>query len=120
MNKEDEVEVLARVDTHLVLELVASEAEKARAKHGDQMHLPLTSPDSAPKYVRLAEAQKKFVDHMSAAGGTITWQDITLEEVFECFAETEPAKIREEALQAAAMFVQIVRRCDKLIQASDG
>jgi hypothetical protein len=105
-----------------VLNDVQREVERAEVKHGDQFHLPVIveGEGSTKKYASLADRQKAFIAKMGRAGATITWQDIALEEVFETFAETEPARIRAEALQAAAMFVQIARRCDVELEKIDG
>lgn len=93
-----------------VVDEVVDQVLFAAEKHGDQMDLPLGT--SAKDWAHTAEVQKDAVDRLSRAG-LLTWTNIAMEEIAECFAEEDPAKIRAEALQAAAMFVQIVRRCDR-------
>jgi hypothetical protein len=93
-----------------ILNEVGREVSKAEKKHGSQFHLPI-SPGNQAGYAKFAERQKRWVDKATELE-LVTWQDIALEEVFETFGETEPAKVRAEALQAAAMFVQIVRKID--------
>jgi hypothetical protein len=45
--------------------------------------------------------------------GRATWAHILLEEVFEAFTETAPAKQREEMVQVAAVAVAIIEYLDR-------
>lgn len=80
----------------------------AERKHGDQMDVPL---GCSLTFAKSAEHAKLCTDNAFAAG-LGTWMHIAYEEAMECFAEEDLAKIRAEALQAAAMFAQIARVCD--------
>lgn len=80
----------------------------AERKHGPQMDIPL---GCSTIFATVAEGAKNATD-TAAQNGTLTWMNIAYEEVMETFAESELAKIRAEALQAAAMFAQIARVCD--------
>lgn len=88
---------------------VAQELVKAEVKHGPQMHIPLGCGNRA--FGTLSEYYKERTD-IAFSHGRGTWMHIAREEAYETFAEDEPAKIRAEALQAAAMFIKIVQRCD--------
>lgn len=92
-----------------ILAEVLLEVEKAELKHGPQMHVPLGC--SSAQFEIRSELYKGETD-VAFKDGRGTWMHIAREEVYETFAEDEPAKIRTEALQAAAMFVKIVQRCD--------
>lgn len=65
----------------------------------------------------LANTAREVTD-TAAAEGTVSWADILLEEVFEALAEHDPAKIRMELIQVAAVAIQwasaIDRRADHL------
>lgn len=92
-----------------ILTEVLDEVEKAEAKHGPQMDLPLGF--SSLRFAQKA-AEYTGLTNQAAAVGQCTWMHIAREEVFETFAEDDPAKARAEALQAAAMFIQIIRKID--------
>jgi len=47
------------------------------------------------------------------AGGTLTWRDILLEEIFEALAEEDPEKLRAELIQVAAVAVAQVEAIDR-------
>lgn len=49
----------------------------------------------------------------AAREGRVTWEEILMEEVAEAFAESDPAKIREEMIQVAAVAVRIVEDIDE-------
>lgn len=44
-------------------------------------------------------------DHREANGESGIWSDILLEEVFEAMSETDPAALRKELIQSAAVIV---------------
>lgn len=96
-------------DAQRVLLEVLDEVEKAEAKHGSQMHLPLGF--DSEKFCELAAHYTRETD-LAADEGECTWMHIAREEVFETFECDDPLRARAEALQAAAMFVQIVRKID--------
>ena len=94
-------------------------AERARqdAKWGEQNHLDrrlgdrpllslancLRSGDPAiVSSAALAGAAKRATDE-EARLGSVTWQDILLEEVFEAFAETSEEGLHAELVQVAAV-----------------
>ena len=62
-------------------------------------------------YRNARDASQAHSDRQEAAG-TITWTDILLEEVFEALAETDPARLREELVQVAAVALAIVEDLD--------
>ena len=48
----------------------------------------------------------------AAKSGTLTWRHILLEEVFEALAESDPAKLRTELIQSAAVIAAWVEDID--------
>lgn len=111
--------------SEIVAEVVA-EVWSSAAWHGDQSGLPLgTGPDliltDLPSYTRAARA-----DHLAAwakarcraasinegGDGSITWEHILTEEFFEALAEDDPAALRGELVQLAAVAVKAVQALD--------
>lgn len=78
---------------------VDTERQAQLAKWGDQHHPDGTGDQrwrDAANYVR------REVDDAARSGNT-TWRDILREEVFEAMAESDPAKLRAELVQVAAV-----------------
>lgn len=100
-----------------VLAEVAAERARQDAKWGEQNH-----PDGTGRNVPwsvgvgrmsdLAERAKAVTD-TGLRHGTVTWQDITLEEVLEAFAESDPARLRTELIQLAAVATQWAEAIDR-------
>lgn len=55
----------------------------------------------------------KFVNDQLAENGTIGWDSILLEEVFEALAEEDPTMLRTELIQVAAVAVAWVEAVDR-------
>jgi AcrR family transcriptional regulator len=101
-------------------------AERARqdAKWGQQNHPDGTGPHDDPltfvhawtnpgsHAINYATAAKHATD-ARAHRGTVTWSDILLEEVFEAHAESNPAKLRVELVQIAAVAQQWAEEIDR-------
>ncbi|WAC65166.1 hypothetical protein OVA14_07135 [Agrococcus sp. SL85] len=114
-------------DMHLVLNEIADERERQNAKWGQQNHPDrrfgdrpllaiancLRSGDPATvSSAALAGAAKRATNE-EARRGSITWQDILLEEVFEAFAELDDEALRTELVQVAAVATQWVEAIDR-------
>jgi hypothetical protein len=86
----------------------AVDAERARqiAKFGDQKHRDGTGPDRIWAFTGpaefVADTARASVDQL-ATEGHLSWLDIALEELAEAAAESDPAKLRAELLQVAAV-----------------
>lgn len=100
---------------------VSAERERQNLKWGEQNHPNGTGddllllrelPNSLPRYGMLARLAKNATDR-HAAIGTVTFADILLEEVFEAMAENDPAKLRAELIQVAAVATQWVEAIDR-------
>lgn len=77
---------------------------------GDQSHLPDVEPVSSGwvqrlVYKNLADGWKE-TNAQRVADGTIAWDGILLEEVFEALSEEDPVKQYEEFVQVAAVALQ--------------
>lgn len=97
--------------TRDVLDEVAAERARQDVKWGEQSH-----PDGTgvfPRADRRAADEARRECQMLAAGGFCTWRAILAEEVAEAFAETDPAKLRAELVQVAAVAVQWVQAIDR-------
>lgn len=85
-------------------------AERARQdeKWGEQNH-----PDgTGPGYQKHANAARRRCQ-AAAALGLLSYREILEEEVFEAFAESDPAKLRAELIQVAAVTVAWVEKLDR-------
>jgi hypothetical protein len=85
-------------------------AERARqdAKFGEQNH-----PDGTGEiYRRDADLARDRCQRAHRRGG-LTFQHILDEEVAEAYAESDPAKLREELVQVAAVAVAWIEAIDR-------
>jgi len=108
-------------DIH-VLDEVAAERERQDIKWGEQNHADGTGPDvyvlrhtDVNLDLRTGyELARIFQKKCQANGlGKDTYRDILLEEVFEALAEQDPAKLRNELIQVAAVATQWVQAVDR-------
>ncbi|MFD9630115.1 NUDIX hydrolase [Streptomyces violascens] len=78
---------------------VDAERQRQLAKFGDQRH-----PDGTglPIYRHSANRYRDHADR-AAASGVLAWRDVLLEEVHEALAESDPAALRAELVQCAAV-----------------
>lgn len=86
-------------------------AERARqdAKWGPQNH-----PDGTGGPGRIHDADEARAEcKRQFAEGTGTWLDILDEEVAEAYAESDPAKLRAELIQVAAVAVAWIEAIDR-------
>lgn len=87
----------------------AIDQERARqyAKFGDQRHPDGTGPRTASwgalTHADLAANEARTRCQRAAERGNLTWRHVLNEEVAEAFAESDPAKLRAELLQVAAV-----------------
>jgi len=95
-----------------VLVDIATERQRQLEKWGDQTH-PFTAI-GAPAHKYLADQWKRRNDKMNDVNPDgIAWDSIALEELHEAFAEEDPAKIRQEAIETAAVMVALVEQIDR-------
>ena len=95
-----------------IADVLAEVGEGARVlddKWGEQNH-----PDGTGSEVdkRMALGMR-FACQRAFAGPDGTWRDVLIEEVYEAFAESDPAKLREELRQVAAVAVNWIQAIDR-------
>lgn len=89
---------------------IAAERIAQDKKWGQQNHIDGTGPNTLPlasiagliNATELAEKAKRVTDRADRLG-ILNWRNIFLEEVLEAFAEEDPAKLRAELVQTAAV-----------------
>lgn len=101
---------------------VLGERDAQDAKWGEQNHPDGTGPRGVflrhrglyrvNTFKGLADTTRSVTDSRTKAG-TLSFADILLEEVFEALAESDPAKLRTELVQVAAVAVQWVEAIDR-------
>lgn len=97
-------------ETESVLEDVAAERARQRARHGKQ-----TLPDgtgSEPWDEADRDAARLRCDR-AALAGSLSWRLVLEEEVAEALAETDPELLRAELVQVAAVAVQWIEALDR-------
>lgn len=98
---------------------VLEERMRQLEKWGEQSH-PDMHEESAGEYdvsrsmfASFAERYKALNDYAAATDdGSLDWTGILLEEVYEALAEGDPAKLREELIQSAAVIFAWVEDID--------
>lgn len=106
--------------TARVLLSIAEERERQDAKFPSQ-HLPDGTPDAADRMglekaldqARRTREMWKRVCKRKAANGTVTWWDVLREEFWEVGAESDPAALRAELVQLAAVAVRWAEDIDR-------
>lgn len=100
--------------TFLVLTDVADERAKQHAKWGEQNWPDGTGGAAEATF---ATAAKEICD-LSVRLGKCTFSNILREEFHEVMAESDPAKLRTELIQLAAVAVQWAEAIDRRIKSS--
>lgn len=92
---------------------LAAERERQDAKWGEQNHPNGTGGPGMAAEAEAArlECQRQFAEK------TGTWMDILDEEVAEAYAEKDPAKLRAELVQVAAVVVAWIEAIDRKAKA---
>lgn len=103
-----------------VLDEIAAERARQHRKWREQNHPDGTGPDTRPLHGVYHDSRAKHLADLfsaitdaAALVGAVTWRDIFLEEVFEAVAEEDPARLRVELIQAAAVATQWAEAIDR-------
>jgi hypothetical protein len=88
---------------------INKERERQNEKWGEQNHLMLNVPFTTAGM----RQQEKIYKQLNNSARDVSWFGILMEEVYESFAETDPARQREEMIQVAAVAVQIIECLDR-------
>lgn len=97
-----------------VLREVEAERHRQHAKWGEQNHPDGTGDERAQDR---ADAARYACDRATAEG-RLTYRHIAEEEFAEALAETDPAKLRAELVQAAAVLVAWIEAIDRRTNAT--
>lgn len=98
------------LSTAHVLMDVSEERERQTRKWGEQHHLD-HCPYLYREWDRWADNWKAINDRR-VQKDELSWDGILLEEVYEALAETDPAMLREELVQVAAVAVAWIEDID--------
>lgn len=90
-------------------ELVDAERARQIEKFGDQRHPILRGRSNQELFEHLAQAMRNTNDDPEQ----ICWITILLEEAYEAGAELDPAKLRTELVQIAAVCQAIITDLDR-------
>lgn len=97
------------ITTDRVLADVLAERIRQDEKWGEQNH-----PDGTGQYPEaLAADVARMACQNAAEGGHLDWLHILREEVAEAFAEADPARLRTELIQVAAVAVAWAEAIDR-------
>lgn len=96
--------------TERVLADIGDERERQDVKHGAIQDIP---DGTGGKLFREQADYARAITDSRAAKGTVTWADVLREEFFEAMAESDPALLREELIQTAAVCVKWVEHIDR-------
>jgi hypothetical protein len=98
------------IRTAQVLKDLMDERFRQHETHGDQSHLP--DGTGGTYWERLATIERMHCERAFMRGSG-TYRHILAEEVAEAFAESDPALLRAELVQVAAVAVQWIEAIDK-------
>ena len=101
------------LETGRVLADIRAERSRQREKHGDQTHLPDGTGSAVAKHLAKVYRKQCQDNAFDTGDGTVSFQDILLEEVWEALAEADPAALRKELIQVAAVATQWVEAIDQ-------
>ena len=107
--------------SYRVLRDVLAERGRQDARWGRQEHPQGTGPNvpilpgerELDFTARPAAGLARKLADLYARIGRLTWRDTLLEEVFEALAEDDPAKLRAELVQVAAVAVAMIESLDR-------
>jgi hypothetical protein len=83
-----------------IAEEIDAERQRQLAKFGEQHHPDGTSDDFTARAMR---DSARFLCEAKTKRGALTWVDVLDEEYWEARAERDPAKLRAELIQVAAV-----------------
>lgn len=93
-----------------VLDAVAAERGRQDNQWGEQNHPDGTAADFTARAMR---DSARVVCESKAKRGALTWADVLDEEYWEARAETDPARLRAELVQVAAVAVAWIEAIDR-------
>ena len=91
-----------------ILDEIAAERLRQEEKWGEQNH-----PDGTQKKWAVIADGMRSKCQSKAAKGELTWRDIFEEVIWEAYGETDPALLRAELVQSAAVLVNWIGAIDR-------
>jgi hypothetical protein len=101
-------EITAPAGLPAVLTEIAAERRRQDDRWGEQNH-----PDGTGIWYADRAAAERTRTNNAAADGTLTFRHVLAEEVAEAFAEDDPAKLRAELVQVAAVAAAWIEAIDR-------
>lgn len=98
--------------TDRVLAELDLERRAQDAQWGEQNHPDYSPRRNLAQREGLRDMARRICDD-AARAGLVTWAHILDEEIAEAYAETDPAKIRAELVQAGAVIVAWIECIDR-------
>lgn len=95
------------LDTEAILTQIGEERERQDITHGAEQNLPDGTGFGATRQSLLNMARFRNDD------GRATWATVLEEEFYEALLETDPAKLRAELIQTAAVCVKWIEALDR-------
>jgi uncharacterized protein (DUF2235 family) len=106
-----------KISPTTVLDEITAERASQDAEWGEQNHPDGTGPwvKTPDRFSNMEDqaANARFECQEAAREGSLTWRHVLAEEVAEAFAEKEPAALRAELVQVAAVAVAWVEAIDR-------
>ena len=94
---------------------IAAERRRQHERWGQQ-----DLPDGTGQYPETIAADlAKMSSQDATEGGYVTWLHVLREEVAEAFAESDPARLRAELVQVAAVAIQWIEAIDRRTAATE-
>lgn len=94
--------------TRNVTKEIEAEREAQDVRWGEQNH-----PDGTSETFTSRADEARATADLEANLGSLTWRHILEEEVAEAFAESDPAKLRAELVQVAAVATNWIEAIDR-------
>ncbi|HEU5472720.1 MAG TPA: hypothetical protein VFV67_18895 [Actinophytocola sp.] len=91
-----------------VLDDITAERESQYTLWSFQHQMP---DGTGPQWTNLADTARRECEHASETG-QLSWRHVLVEEVAEALAEADPARLRRELVQVAAVAVQWLQAID--------
>lgn len=109
---------MSAVDDTRVMADVTRERARQDELWGEQNHRDGTGPDGTVMGVSFASLAEmmRAATNQAARNGTLAWVHIFGEEALEAIAESDPAKLRAELIQVAAVAVAWAAAIDRRSQ----
>lgn len=104
--------VSAATSAHTGLDRVLADVTVEREAQHDTWGIQQLPDGTGPRWATVADDARRECER-AAAAGELTWRHVLVEEVAEALAEDDPARLRAELVQVAAVAVQWLQAVDR-------